>query len=263
MLIEALAADDAHVVSLCGAGGKTTLMFALAREFITKGERVLLTTTTKIASDEAAAWPWPSFAATDVDSVLEGARRLLRHESRTRAAGLIVYSAASADGKKLVGFASETVDAISESRQFDRILVEADGSARKPLKAPAAHEPVIPSSTDAVIIVAGLAGLGLPLREEHVFRPDIWTKLTGVARGAPVTPESLAQIVIHPEGVGKGSPPHARRALFLNRADTPERLAAAKRVFDLLTASGSCRLNHAVAGCLLPEPVIVGVVSFR
>ena len=57
MLTGALGLERARLVSLCGAGGKTTLMFALAREWVGAGERVLITTTTKIARDEAAG-PW-------------------------------------------------------------------------------------------------------------------------------------------------------------------------------------------------------------
>ena len=255
MLIEALGVDRSQVISLCGAGGKTTLMFALARELIARGERVLLTTTTQIASDEAAG-PWASFAATDVDRVLEGARRLLP----AAAGAVIAYSAVSHDRSKLVGFAPDVIDRVSGSRELDRILVEADGAARKPLKAPAAHEPVIPSSTDALIVVSGLNGVGQALRDDHVFHPEMWARLTGVARDSLVTARSLAQVVIHPDGLGKGSPPGALQTLFLNRADTPERRGAATRVVEFLAASGCSRLSRVVTGCLLPEPRVATIV---
>ena len=40
--------ENGGVVSLVGSGGKTTLMFHLAREFASAGDSVLTTTTTKI-----------------------------------------------------------------------------------------------------------------------------------------------------------------------------------------------------------------------
>ena len=40
-LIDALGLVSARLISLVGAGGKTNLMFALAREFAAVGERVL------------------------------------------------------------------------------------------------------------------------------------------------------------------------------------------------------------------------------
>ncbi|MCX7143370.1 MAG: selenium cofactor biosynthesis protein YqeC [Proteobacteria bacterium] len=190
MLIRAFGLEQSRLISLCGAGGKTTLMFALAREFIAAGARVLVTTTTKIARDEADGWS--SFNAASMERVLRTARRLLPERGPQRAGALIAYSAVSVDGRRLIGFTPGLVDELAQSGRFDRILVEADGSARKPLKAPAAHEPVIPASTHALIIVAGINGLGLPLREDNLFRADIWSQLSGLALGASVTAESLA-----------------------------------------------------------------------
>ena len=258
MLIRALGLERAGLISLCGAGGKTTLMFSLAREFVAAGERVLVTTTTKIARDEADGWP--SFAAATQEQVLENARRLLPEAGR--AGAVIAYSGVGGDGYRLVGFAPEVVDAIARSTEIDRILVEADGSARKPLKAPAAHEPVVPSATDALVIVAGLNGLGAPLLEENLFRAEIWARLSGLALGSPITAESLAQCVAHADGLARGCPANASRMLFLNRADTPERRAEAKRIANFLGAAHGNVVERVVIGCLLPRPEIAEVVSF-
>jgi len=260
MLIEALGLERSRLISLCGAGGKTTLMFSLAREFVAAGERVLITTTTKIARDEADGWP--SYAATTQEQVLEHARMLLPESGPGRSGAVIAYSRVGGDGYRLVGYAPELIDALARTGRFDRILVEADGSARKPLKAPAAHEPVIPPATDALIIVAGINGLGLPLSEENLFRADIWSRLSGLALGSPISAESLARSVAHPDGLARGCPTHARRTLFLNQADTPERYAEAKRVADFLGTAHGNMVERVVIGCLLPRPEIAEVVSF-
>ena len=259
-LTEALGLSRSRLISLCGAGGKTTLMFSLAREFIAAGERVLITTTTKIAREEADGWP--SFAATGAEQVIESAGKLLRENGRERAGAVIAFSEVSGDGHRLAGFAPELVDTLAQSGYFDRIVVEADGSARKPLKAPAAHEPVIPSATDSVIIVAGLNGLGLALGEENLFRAEIWSRLSGLALGSPVTAESLARCVTHSDGLARGCPKNARRILFLNQADTPERRAEAKRVIEILAAARENTVERVITGWLLPQPEIVEVVSF-
>jgi probable selenium-dependent hydroxylase accessory protein YqeC len=259
MLTEALGLQHSHLISLCGAGGKTTLMFCLAREFVAAGERVLVTTTTKIARDEVDGWT--SFAATTPEQVVENARRLLPEAGR--AGAVISYSRVGGDGYRLVGFAPEAVDALARSTEIDRILVEADGSARKSLKAPAAHEPVIPAATGALIIVAGVNGLGLPLNEDNLFRAEIWSRLSGVAMDAPITAESLARCVAHPDGLARGCPAHARKTLFLNQADTPARRIQAKRVAECLAASPGNTVETVVIGCLLPRPEIAEVVSFQ
>ena len=53
--------ETGHVISLVGGGGKTTLLYALARHYSAQGQRVLVSTTTHIqrpdanyAPDEAA-----------------------------------------------------------------------------------------------------------------------------------------------------------------------------------------------------------------
>ena len=154
------------------------------------------------------------------------------------------------------------IDEVARAGRFDRILVEADGSARKPLKAPAAHEPVIPSATDALIIVAGLNGLGLPLSEENLFRAEIWSRLSGLAIDAPISAQSLARCVAHPDGLARGCPAKARRVLFLNQADTPQRRLDAMQVAEILAAAPGNGLERIVTGCLLPEPAVADVVSF-
>mgnify|MGYP001602980158 FL=1 len=234
MLSAALGLEDARLISLCGAGGKTTLMFALAREFVARGERVLVTTTTRIARAEAAG------------------------AGRGKRAAMLLFSGVTPDGRKLTGIAPELVDALRRSGEFDRILVEADGADRKPLKASAPHEPVIASATDALVAVAGLNGLGLPLQEGNVFRAQIWAQMTGTRLGSPVDAESIARMAVHAGGFFKGRPPGAKQVLFLNRADTPERRAAAMRVVKLLASSRDRTPERVVLGCLLPTPSIDG-----
>jgi probable selenium-dependent hydroxylase accessory protein YqeC len=233
MLIEALGLERARLISLCGAGGKTTLMFALARELAATGERVLVTTTTRIGSAEGErSWP-PGIS--------------------------ISHGGKSADGRKLIGHPPEFIDELKESGQFDRLLVEADGSRRTPLKAPAAHEPVIPSTTDAVIMVAGLSGLGRPLSEETVFRSEIWAALSGTRLGSPVSPESLVRVALHEAGLGKGCPGRSRTTLFLNQVHTREARAAAATIARLLAAASASPFGKIVSGCLRPAPVIESI----
>ncbi len=268
MLIEALALDRSRVIALCGAGGKTTLMLTLADECVQRGERVLITTTTRIGSREVAG-RWPMFEAIRADDVSRAAGSAL---PRDTSGAIVVYTAKSADGEKLIGLDPHLVDALSESRPFDRILVEADGAARRPLKAPDAHEPVIPASTDVVILVCGLSGVGWPLSDERVFRPERWSALTGIAAGAIVTPPSVADVIVHPDGVARGAPSHARRLLFLNQADTPERKAIGREIADRLRQRRDQMLpgsrapvypERVAIGTLLPAPAVIELVLSR
>jgi probable selenium-dependent hydroxylase accessory protein YqeC len=250
-LARALGLDASRVISLCGAGGKTSLMAALTRELASDGERVLATTTTKMATSELDG-PWRACRADDCDDLLARTNDL--------AAPLLAYRTLARERSRLRGFSVAVIDELAASGRFTRIIVEADGSRRRPLKAPNAREPVLPSATDAVVMVAGVGGLGWPLDDNAVFRPDRWCALTQLRMGETVTPESLARVVVHPDGLARGT--QARRILFLNQADTPDRLAAARRVIDSLPAHGGHVPERALIGRLQPEPEICELREF-
>jgi len=251
-LIDALGLGEARLVAITGGGGKTSLMKGLAAEWGAQGQRVLVTTTTKIAADEAEG-PWPSFVAQDAGAIATKARTAL-----PGAGAAIAYSEKSRDGFRLVGFAPEILDALLAERAFDRIVAEADGSARLPLKAPAAHEPVIPATADAVVMVAGLIGLGQPLDRDTVFRPELFGARTGLAQGDAITPLALARILLHPQGLAQYAPKGAALCAFLNRTDDAARLAWAEETAAVLRTLAPARAIRLAWGCLKPIPTIAG-----
>jgi probable selenium-dependent hydroxylase accessory protein YqeC len=225
-LVQALGLETSRVISLCGSGGKTSLMAALMRDFARgPAERLLATTTTKMGLDERDGFGRALQAGSAADILV------MTQDDR---GPVLAYSRLDCERGRLRGFAAGVIDDLARSGRFTRILVEADGSRRRPLKAPDADEPVFPATTDAVIAVAGLSGLGRPLHEETVFRPDRWSALTGQTPGDPVTPGSLARVIAHPDGLMRQAPPQARRIVFLNQADGPDQAAMADKVIDAL-----------------------------
>jgi probable selenium-dependent hydroxylase accessory protein YqeC len=125
-------------------------------------------------------------------------------------------------------------------KQWPHILVEADGSKRLPLKAPADHEPVLPPDPDLVVAVLGLDGLGQPMDGRTVHRPERFAQITDCELGEPIQWAHLAALAGHPSGLFKGAP--GRRVLLLNKADlapilpTREQLAALPANLVLLGA---------------------------
>jgi probable selenium-dependent hydroxylase accessory protein YqeC len=115
----------------------------------------------------------------------------------------------------------------------DYALIEADGSRGLPLKAPAAHEPVLPDGAALVVAMAGMACAGQTIRDA-AHRPALYAALCGLPEDARVTPEAVACVLMHPMGQQKGVP--ARFAVVLNQADTPQRLAFARAVAAGLAA---------------------------
>jgi probable selenium-dependent hydroxylase accessory protein YqeC len=251
MLTGALKLGRDRVISLCGAGGKTTLMFSLAREFAAAGEKVLITTTTKLAMAECQD-RFPVFKAGSAGEIL---RRACFGPG-----AIVVHAGQSENSEKLIGFSRGVIDAVSAAGVFDRILIEADGSRRRPLKAPDAREPVFADTTDAVVIVAGLNGIGKVLCAETTFRAEIWSRLSGLKIGDIITPDSVARVIVHCDGAARRCPDGAKRVVFLNRADSPRALRHARQIMRVLPGLAGRHPVHTVAGYLLPAPGIVDPV---
>ena len=188
------------ITSIVGGGGKTTLLLRLARELRGTGARVVVTTSTHIFPPEGIP--------TLTDGTLAEVSALLKQE------GLVCLGTPAEKGKlNAPKFAFAELAKIA-----DYILVEADGAKGLPLKAPAEHEPVIPTETSLVVAVAGLDGLGKPIGET-VFRPMLYAALLGTDEQHMLVPADLARVLTHPLGQRKGLLPGMRFCIVLNKAD--------------------------------------------
>ena len=119
--------------------------------------------------------------------------------------------------------------ALASEKQIP-LLIEADGSRRHPLKAPADHEPPIPEFIDTVVVTVGLSVLGRSLTSEWVHRPEIFSNLSGSPPGSSISLETVRRVLCHPSGGLKNIPKGTRRVVLLNQADTPELRTQARRL---------------------------------
>jgi molybdenum cofactor cytidylyltransferase len=209
-LSQALRLPNAPLVALVGAGGKSTAMFQLAKEM----SPCIITTTTHLG-----AW---QVSQQDVHILWKTGSPLPDIELPI-VTGITLITG-ELEGDRYRGLDSGQMENLKELVGLHDLplLVEADGSRQKPLKAPAEHEPVIPGFVDTVIVVAGLRGLGKPLIKEYIHRPDIFASLSGLKINELVTGEALANVLTHAAGGLKNIPPDARRIALLNQSDNPE-----------------------------------------
>ncbi len=251
----ALGLEQGAVVSLVGAGGKTSLMFRLARELALSGAPVLTTTTTRISEREAAQYS-PALVNGPVRKVLGKAKGLIHRHTH------ITAVRENRDGK-LAGYTPAEIERLWQSGIFTWIIVEADGAARLPLKVPAAHEPVIPACSHCVVGLVGLTAFAQPFSDQWVFRADAFKKMTGLRSGDRIDARSIATCLCHPDGIFKGAPPGARRVVFLNQADTPERAAAGRSVIaDLAEQPLQALIQSVILGQLLFDPPVIEIFDF-
>jgi molybdenum cofactor cytidylyltransferase len=203
------AGDFSKTVSFAGAGGKTTALFQLAREITNHGS-VIVTSTTHLG-----VWQIP-LADHHIIANHPGDIQLPA-EGVTLVTGEIENDRTSPVNEPTLNWLREN----SRSRDIP-LLIEADGSRQKPLKAPATHEPPIPEFTNIVILVAGLSSLGKPLTDEHVHHAELFSQLSGLPINQTITPDAIINTLTHPQGGLKNIPTHARRIVLLNQADAPE-----------------------------------------
>ncbi len=224
---EALGVGAGDLVSLVGAGGKTTLMYRLVAELRASGVGAVAATTTRIAPPAPGE---PALLCAETWEELE--RRLGPGPSAVVARRLL-------PGGKVEGIPADWCDRIGREGLAGALVVEADGSARKPVKAPEAWEPVVPSSSTLFVAVVGLSCVGAPVDGGHAHRPERISAVTGLPPGARLTPGALARLLGSEEGLLRGRPVRARAAAFLNQADVPGGAAAGAEVAGLLLGGGS------------------------
>ena len=168
-------------VSVIGSGGKTSFLRWLSGCL---SGTVILTTSTHIL-------PFPGIPLVDVsgltrEQALRGIRSALA-ESRIICLGKSEPTGKLADPSAVLPFEAFLPEA-------DHILVEADGSAGRPLKAHRPWEPVIPSCSDETVCLVGASGLGRPV-SEACHCPELFASLAGISPDTPVSEAHIAAVL--------------------------------------------------------------------
>jgi len=233
-LSQALDLRRGDVAALIGAGGKTTTMFRLAKELREKGRKVLVTTTTKIFK--------PSKPHVDRLFLVDNVDALAQACSDIGAPVVIGAGAGVSEDGKLLGLPAPWLDRLNDGKQFDAILVEADGAASRLFKVPGDGEPVIPASCQLTIWLMSIAVLKKPLDGAWVHRAERALALLPRAAGESITEDFIVQLVQHPAGCWKGIPPASRKVAVINQVDAPEDLVPAIALGKKLLACGAERV---------------------
>ena len=209
--------EKKHIVSLVGAGGKTTVMCQLAEHFAKLGKKVLVTTTTHIFQ------PACNFA----ESVAEV-------EALWQAGSYAVVGSVEAGTDKLTQLSEDVLE--NYCRVADLVLIEADGAKCLPCKAPAENEPVLLENCDTVIAVMGLDALHKPI-SEVCFRLEKVQEVLGVADEHYLTEEDAVELLQSEQGAFKNV---GQRTYFiiLNKCDDEYRLKSALKIRSLLEKEG-------------------------
>jgi probable selenium-dependent hydroxylase accessory protein YqeC len=235
-LHEALGITRGDVVAFVGAGGKSGAILTVSNGLRQAGMKVLVAPTTKMMLGEADEIG-PLVTSEDAGELRERAEKALS-ECPTVVAGSGMLSKNRVGGVN-PGWIGDL------SRLVDVVLIEADGSRRRPIKGTAEHEPALPDAATLVVAVANVHALGRPVDEEHVHRPDVFSDLTGVGTGQSITPSAFAT------ALARGSlatvPPTARTAALITGVEPGRSMSDASVITRELW-------RHSVKNVVLASP---------
>lgn len=150
------------VIALIGAGGKTTTMYRIASCLNKIGKKVICTTTTHILKPKEK-YPFPVLGTPMKDNP-----------------------------EKLSAVSVEDYQRIC--KEYDVVLVEADGAKGMYIKLPASHEPVIPKNADLVLCIASMGALNKPLKEV-CHRTEIVSKRLNITEDSIVKISDIAKVL--------------------------------------------------------------------
>ncbi len=222
-----------NVYTFVGAGGKSTALRTIAGILSRSGIRARMTTTTRVGMEEFSGYP-VSMAATAAE-VLQacGGPEELR---------LIVFGPSSTPGK-YAGLDLILMEGLSLDDDCV-LLVEGDGSRRKPLKVPTSREPVIPPVSSQVFALMGASGFNEPVDEEHCYNHEAAFGMLSPGSHR-FDAASLAALAAHPAGCRKGVTPGMGYHVILNQGDIEDKRAVGSEALHIL------REAHGILGSLV------------
>lgn len=248
---EAFSLREREIISLVGGGGKTTLMFALGRELSIRRKGILLTTTTKIWDPEPLD-EFSLFLSARLERVKEWVKENL---GRYR---YLLVAQDKLDNGKLQGIPPPWTPELFSIPGVSYIIIEADGAAGRPLKAPREGEPVIPAETTLLIPMVGIDALGKPLHEDYVFRSRIATEILKEKEGTEVKEAMIGRLLA---ATLRNKPREARVIPFINKIDLPGGLEKGRILARNLLESVSPQIERVILGQAREAPIVREIVA--
>ncbi len=191
------------LIAISGSGGKTTTMKSLALAYKELGDKVLITTSTKIAHPINYNYEYDRFFTTYCDNLEEPNKNS------------ITLYANSFEKNKLKSPPLDEI--INLTNYYDVVIYEADGSRRLPLKIHSDRDPVIVKGTTCVIEILGLIAYNKDLKD-NMFLYDRYKELTNDTNTI-FNYDVFKNLYDHSQGIRKNAN-NIQEILLFNQGDT-------------------------------------------
>lgn len=240
---------EGGIVCAVGAGGKKSLLYALAREAT---GRVAVTATVMMLR-------FPRRLGARV--VVDDDAALRRALAQPGADELLAYACPSDKRGRTAGVAPATIDTIHAEGGFGLTLVKADGARMRGIKAPKPGEPVLPDAATCVLPVVSAGVVGQPLNADAAHRPELLAEVVGAEPGARLTAEHVGRLLASEQGALQATA-GKRVVPVINQVDDEERRQHALEAAEVALARSEC-FDRVVLTCLRRDKPLAGVVFRR
>ena len=224
-LVDAFGLGPRELVALVGGAPRSAVARALARGIAATDRRVVSCATTDVRlpapdpGEQILADPNPEIVYRDL---IERLQYFPRVTVGLGGSGGFVTLRSDEVGRRLRAVPLHLVRAIHRNPSVPFLLVEADTSVDRPLRALVAEELAVPEDATLVVTVAGVEALGRPLDDRTVHRAAVAARRAGAHEGATIDVDVAAAVLLHPEVLEAVVPKGARLVAFV---DVPDRSA--------------------------------------
>lgn len=227
------------VISIVGAGGKSTLMYTLAQE-LRKDYKCLVTTTTKIYLPYKEQFDYMAVGTEEFNK--------LKHNSNK---GIYVYGSSINDENKLIGVNPAELEI--DVPNFQYLLIESDGSKRKPIKGWNSTEPVVLSATTNTIGVISIEAIGNKINEDNIFRVKEFLDITNTCENHIISEANIVSLIFHKYGLFKNSA--GEKILFINKVENEDQWITAEKLINriLMENKANFIIDKIIVGSLLEK----------
>lgn len=210
--------NKVDIISIVGAGGKTSLMYS-ASSFISKNYKVLITTTTKI------------YLPSEFDKILileNSSKKDIKKFCENDQNGIYVIGKSISEENKLNGLNFNDLDNLI--KYFDIVFIESDGSRRKSLKGWNENEPVIYPKSTKTIGVLDIKTVGIKINEKNIHRVEDFKKITNSNQFVSI--DNLIEVIYSKNGLFKNYV--GDKVLFINKVEEKKDFENTYKILDNL-----------------------------
>lgn len=245
-LIDTFKINNKDIITIIGAGGKTSLMFS-ASSLLRNDYKVLVTTTTHIYIPDNNLYD-KIIMLTHFEN--ENYNNILQNNKN----GVYVIGSHIVNNSKIKGLTFDMLDKITP--YFDVVIIEGDGSKEKSLKGWNDNEPVIYPKTTKTIGIVDISSIGIDINEENIHRVDKFLEIINDYSNNKVNIEHLEKLILNENGLFKFY--KGEKILFINKVEDINKRKNALNIIKDIKNENQSYIDKFIYGSIFNNEFIKG-----